>query len=438
MTKKQTKKVIKDFHFGSELTEKHPITLRDSQSSTAQSPRQLETQATEVVEYTPHSSLISSDSESALVKATPPEQRLAEVPPPFTRNYSVDVHINVDQEGESLCIMAGGRTPQYGDVGLTHHDLDQKIRNIRKLLVEEARMAEKMPRELPYKLASECYNIFKAVFKAPDLREFMKSILNTNQATSIVITSPRSFTLPWGLIYPVSLNEPGPLSYEHFWGMRYIVYNHIRTEPAPGKYAPPAIPADPPPKLGVLTDEQLGKEISFIRNDLNEKVCLIKLRPLNPEKRKEEMEEFAAFWQESLDLAHFACHCYDVRPDEPCLQLSDFFRITPGDMRSFDVKLNGNPLIVMNACGTGALSPLFTSDFVTLFLESGARGVVATECMVDDEFAADFAKILYKFLFRGKSLGKSLLAARRYFWEEDNNPSGLLYSMYASPSIRIS
>ena len=91
----------------------------------------------------------------------------------------------------------------------------------------------------------------------------------------------------------------------------------------------------------------------------------------------------------------------------------------------------------MNACETGNLNPLYTSYFAKAFLKCGARGVVATECAVPDAFAADFAEQLYTHLLAGEPLGESLLAARRYFLENYHNPSGLLYSMYAPPTIRL-
>ena len=91
----------------------------------------------------------------------------------------------------------------------------------------------------------------------------------------------------------------------------------------------------------------------------------------------------------------------------------------------------------MNACETGNLNPLYTSRFVAAFMRAGALGVVATECALPDIFAARFAKKLYLYLLKGKPLGASLLATRQYFLKKYHNPSGLLYSMYAAPSIKI-
>jgi CHAT domain-containing protein len=107
------------------------------------------------------------------------------------------------------------------------------------------------------------------------------------------------------------------------------------------------------------------------------------------------------------------------------------------DMEVYGIVVNGHPLVVLNACETGNLNPLYTANFAAAFLKYGALGVVATECAVPDAFAADFAQQLYTHLLAGEPLGESLLATRRYFLEEYHNPTGLLYSMYAPPSIRL-
>jgi CHAT domain-containing protein len=117
--------------------------------------------------------------------------------------------------------------------------------------------------------------------------------------------------------------------------------------------------------------------------------------------------------------------------------ISDEFSVTLMDIDVYDIRVAGHPLVILNACETGSANPLYTSYFAGAFLKLGARGVVATECPVPDTFAAAFAKQLYAHLLSGRPLGASLLAARRHFLDQDHNPAGLLYAMYAPPSIRL-
>ena len=105
-------------------------------------------------------------------------------------------------------------------------------------------------------------------------------------------------------------------------------------------------------------------------------------------------------------------------------------------MDVYHLTIDSAPLVVMNACETGNLNPLYTAHFADAFLRYGARGVVATDCVVPDAFAAEFAEALYERLLSGKTLGESLLTVRQQFMKQ-GNPAGLIYSMYASPAIRF-
>jgi hypothetical protein len=223
--------------------------------------------------------------------------------------------------------------------------------------------------------------------------------------------------------------------------MRYIISRVIEAH-----FVSPIIPVARQPRLGLLVYGELpsvqeGKMSYFNKLEDDGKLALFPLRALDPNKKKEdELREFRRFWEGALDLAHLACHALyeDESPDESFILLSDEFRITLMDLEVYGISLeSSHPLVVLNACETGNLNPLYSSYFAGAFLKYGARGVVATECTVPDTFAADFAQQLYTRLLDEKPLGESLLATRRYFLEECHNPSGLLYSMYAPPSIRL-
>jgi hypothetical protein len=283
---------------------------------------------------------------------------------------------------------------------------------------------------------------FKRVFGDRDALAAIEKVLGSSTNVSIEVAS-EEFFLPWELLYPESLEKS--LSYEHFWGMNYVISRVITTtEHRPGAFVIPVI--FPPFTVGLLKCDGLPsvikKEIPFFEKlEKDGKIVLFQLRALdpNPEKKQEGIGEFKVFWKNGLKLAHFACHAfYDkISPNQSRIQLSEKFRISLQDMVTYDVDISGHPLIIINACETGNLNPLYTAHFVARFLKSGARGVVATECAVPDAFAADFAIELCTSLFAGEPLGKSLLATRRYFLEEHDNPSGLLYSMYASPDIKL-
>jgi hypothetical protein len=64
--------------------------------------------------------------------------------------------------------------------------------------------------------------------------------------------------------------------------------------------------------------------------------------------------------------------------------------------------------------------------------------VVGTEASVPDLFAAEFSKLFYSVLIKGKSVGESVYFARREFLKYNNNPLGILYTVYVDPDLRVS
>lgn len=281
---------------------------------------------------------------------------------------------------------------------------------------------------------------FKAVFGNSIAMEAIRTILSFKQRLSIEIAS-EEFFLPWELLYADDLD--GELSYEHFWGMKYLISRVIVQNDRPGAFVPPIIPYSVQPRLGLLTYNELPyvvtKEIPYFEKlAVDGKIQLVKLRSLESTKKHTEFAALRDFWKNEFNLAHLACHaCYeDDSPSQSSIRLADDFPVTLMDFEVYGIKINGYPLVILNACETGNLNPLYTSCFAAAFLKHGARGVVATEGIVPDAFAAEFVEKLYSHLLAGERLGDSLLLTRRYFLDVDN-PSGLLYSMYASPEIRL-
>ena len=107
-------------------------------------------------------------------------------------------------------------------------------------------------------------------------------------------------------------------------------------------------------------------------------------------------------------------------------------------MIAYDLSLGHNPLVVLNGCGTGNINPLYVSNLVGMFIECGARGVIATECDIPDQMAAKFSEQLYTYLIEGKELGTSLTLTRNDLVKTYNSPFPLVYALYSSPNYRFS
>jgi hypothetical protein len=368
------------------------------------------------------------------------------VPPLAYQDYPVDLHLRIYRSGPryGADVLAEGQCARV-DIDLSPDDLAALNREMQEA-VEELALEAAAERASPAAVAKEhLLNLaelgnyaFRKVFGHRDaayLPEFLESRPFALQVAS------EDFFLPWELLYP-SLDAP--LDYANFLGLGHVVSRVIVQDGRRGAFVPPAIPVAGQPRLGLLTYNTLpdvsGKELGFFEGLAGQgKIVLRKLRPLDAEKKKEGIEEFRLFWKEPLSLAHLACEAVyeDQFPNRSHILLSDEFPVTLQDMEIYRVVIDSHPLLVLNACKTGTMNPLYTSHFAGAFLRSGARGVVATECLVPDAFAADFVQLLYEHLLAGRPLGESMLAARRFFLAEQGNPSGLLYSMYASPSIRL-
>jgi hypothetical protein len=329
-------------------------------------------------------------------------------------------------------------------VELTTKDVDTIGRSLRDAFQGVLRAGPRGKRGSPGKwqvavreLAKAGNLAFLKVFG--NAREKMERLLLYDRL-SFQIVSGKDFSLPWEMIYTGDVRTA--ISFDYFWGMKHLI---TRTQEEAHSLDWPEIAFSYKPTVGLLTNTEMdsvrNKELPYFEElGSSGRIDLKKLRALNPapEKEIEEFNELRDFWSKSLNVAQVACHAfYDVNNhDRSSIVLSDGFPIRLGDMKTYGVTINNRPLVILNACGAGNLAPLYTSNFVEMFLRQGALGVVATECILPQSFAADFTKQLYDCLLDETNkaavyVAECLLATRRHFLEEHDDPTGLLYSMYA-------
>jgi hypothetical protein len=379
-----------------------------------------------------------------------------------TEPADVRIIISPSREGYDLVVFADEEGPFTGPISMSMHD----VASLNKQFVDKAKPLLKrvlqiykanykateaeLEKEI-YPLASLGWHAFIEVFKAESVLSAIEPLFTSGRTMSIQI-SAEEFALPWELLYPVDPKEQ-EWQYENFWGMNFVIQRYI-TNAEPKVKRPllgPIITINHRPKVGLLTNDTLtnvvDKEIPYFRGlGANKKIDLVELEALEPSdeprKRQQELEKYEGFWEAGFNLAHFACHASynNSSPNESRFLLTKEFPVTLMDMtdnREFVIK--GYPLVILNACETGYTNPLFTMGFAKTFFECGARGVVGTECLIPDAFAADFAQELYRCLLGGNTLGKSLLETRQHFFFNTGykNPAGLLYSLYAPPSTRL-
>ncbi len=289
-------------------------------------------------------------------------------------------------------------------------------------------------------------SVFTDIFGESGAQETMKNHLAAADRIIIEVNSEHFF-VPWELLYSEDLTKKPSL--ENFWGMKYVIYHLINQRKRPAdRRATTTINVDSKPRFGLFTfkDARLpnigAREIPFF-NDLDKdgKIALRKLPRLDPtvNKKETELHRFKQFLKQSRHVVHFACHALSNEKDplKSFIQLSDGIQISLADLSQAPTALmKGFPLVVLNACSTGRLSPMNVRYFAGNFIQYGALGVVATEANVPDNLAADFTQKLYPHLLNGEYLGDSVLRTRQELWEQ-GNPVGLLYALYGSPIIRL-
>ncbi|MEP6831891.1 MAG: CHAT domain-containing protein [Gemmatimonas sp.] len=176
--------------------------------------------------------------------------------------------------------------------------------------------------------------------------------------------------------------------------------------------------------------------------------------------KKERLIQMLRALETNYDLLHFACHstCNPVLASQSKMtmkvggqELAFLLSTMKSNLKSPVKAANDpGPIIFLNACRTADNDqPYEPSPFATsLIMDRGALAVVSPICPVPDFFARAFALKYYDFLlgrdaatFGGApvkgSLSGALLATRRYFMEQHQNPLGLAYVLYASPGARL-
>ena len=256
------------------------------------------------------------------------------------------------------------------------------------------------------------------------------------------------FFLPWGMLYPISADERydrDDVKAERFLGFRHII-EHILIQSPP---VPLSLEIPTSPKVSVSCNVDRGIDRDFSISAVTDQLAywqdLQRSTSTTGTAVQVQIRSTAEEVLRALDdpatedqIWYFYCHANGGSVSDPgkadasFLQLSNGSRVVLKELRAGRIAaLPGSPLILLNACGSATLSPLFYQGFLPYFIMRGARGLVGTECDVPAVFAAAWAQRFFDmFLPGGNSLGGTLLDLRSEFLGQHNNPLGLVYALY--------
>jgi len=141
--------------------------------------------------------------------------------------------------------------------------------------------------------------------------------------------------------------------------------------------------------------------------------------------------------QQYFDIIHIATHTeYNgIILNDGLLKPSDIYH---------DIKIGAPWLVFMNSCESAAgidIDPFEKygelSNLTIAFLAGGALSYIGTNCIINDEVAAEISVGLYSDLFKGLTMGESLRNSKNSFANlHQGNLGGLAFRLFGDPMIK--
>lgn len=345
-------------------------------------------------------------------------------------------------------LIAPAVSPDPIEILITPPQLAARIEDVRTALLNAVRtprvaleltIAPEDSDALLRDLSFAGFRLFQALFAGPKaspalleagrwLRESLSGEVTTLQVVS------DGFPVPWPLMYLARRYDEAPPAWENFIGMRHVVEQvplaHI-------DMSPPAPTIESAPELGVRVIFNDGIDAQMPSKPVAAQRAYWAARgvALAEGTTAEHLIRTALAAGAQDKLLYLYCHAAasDDDPDDARLILTGSESVTLGHLwvhAPREDRLDGHPLVFLNACESADMSPVFYDGFVQYFLTKGARGVIGTECKTPGRFAAEWATAFFDELFSGRPVGEAVLGLRRRFLAEHNNPLGLLYGVY--------
>jgi hypothetical protein len=254
--------------------------------------------------------------------------------------------------------------------------------------------------------------------------------------------------LPWALLYLGDAASTATLDWDSFLGMRHVIEqlplqqslrtrnNKIRSKPA--------LAISLNMNHSIDTDVGLPLVAGHERYWTAEVAARTGLSVVS-RATKDEVVQALADAANGDHVVYFYCHAVAsaAGSDDPGtaqIIMGKGDAATVADLRldaPVTVQLSGNPLIVINACESAELSPLFYNGFVPYFMAKGARGVIGTECKTPAIFATRWADAFFEQFLDGATVGATVLKLRQDFLRNHGNPLGLIYAVHCDADTSI-
>ncbi len=279
------------------------------------------------------------------------------------------------------------------------------------------------------------YKLYKLFAEDPVFREALDLIERLPDGSKITIITD-DVVFPWELFYPLSFTDGYPAENyqpEKFWGNRFVIESLLIVTSSAEKLPP--------------SRQQTGK--LYVSMGLNESIDqdpAWKGRALLPvrfqmdyfDKSLSKCGDYAVGYKQVLSA---------VRKQPAVASLIYFFCHGSADKLEFETSTAFTPyhvagpefphwpVVFVNACEAGNISPLSFFSFRKEFRKRKSAGLIAPSFSIPTLFAAVFAKTFLERYARQETVGSILFDLRRKLLGR-NNPLGLWYSLQCPLDVR--
>jgi hypothetical protein len=222
-----------------------------------------------------------------------------------------------------------------------------------------------------------------------------------------------------------------------FWGYRYVI-EQLPCRVDPGEDERPfTLPFQIPNNLPTKLSASISTQLDHIDDTLSALRGLAGEDRLEME-RVENLEQVRAELTEGeAHILYFYAHGGSDDFDSPFLEVGQSDQIKLIDLDAWDVWLDSQPLMFLNTCESAEYAPDSFENLIKYFCSIGAAGVVGAQCDLRELLATDFATKFFQRFFQQVPAGKALYEARRALLNDQLDPRGLTYSLFAAADVRL-
>ena len=289
-------------------------------------------------------------------------------------------------------------------------------------------------RECMQKTMTTGWQLYDYLRNDPIVNEALQLIEKLPPGSKIAFLM-EEMAFPWELIYPAWHDgERGDYKPDLFWGRRFQIESLLFPDSEADK-----LPEERQQAGALFVSMGMNEGIDqeenaypFLPVKFQKEYCTATLRDRG--KYLQNYQEIRAVFEDPYpaSLIYFFCH-----GSEKELKFGDDANATlgPNSVKVDGARYPGWPIIFLNACSAGDVSPLSFVSFRTKFRKKGAAGLVAPSFAIPTLFAAAFAKnVLDQYAVR-LPIGQIMLDLRRELLKKDN-PLGLWYSLQCPLDVR--